>query len=406
MRGLSAPLAGTRVVDLTRVLAGPYATMLLAEMGADVIKIESPTGDESRRIPPMMDGESSYFRSVNSGKRSVVIDLTAPDGRRILHELVGESHVVVESFRPATAAKLGADYETLRRVNPEIVVCSISGFGRGSSLEDAPAYDLMLQARAGMMAVTGHEGGAPTRLGVPAVDLAGGMNGAIGILAALHAATKEGSGRHVDVALFDGALSLLSYMAGAALNTGVDPGRVGSGHHSLVPYGAYRTRDGWLVLAVLGDKFWPRLCEALQLREFAADPSLELNQGRLKRREEIDAAINRGLESLDQAEALTALEAAGVPSAPLNSVLAALKDPLTLEREMVKGYRHPAGDYRVLRSPIRVLPEKDRDGLPAPALGQHTLSVLREVLDCSAAQLEDWMARGVISSNESMTERG
>lgn len=394
-------LQGVRILDLTRVLAGPFATYLLAQLGADVVKVEPPAGDASRSIPPFIDGESTYYLSINSGKRGVSVDLRSEEGRGLILELAGKSDAVLHNFRPETASVLGLTFDRLRRVNPRVVLCSISGFGASGSMSGRVAYDVTLQAMTGLMAVTGHPGAAPARPGVPVADLVAGMNAALGIVAALGATARDGLARQVEAPLFDGALSLLTYVAGAALATGEDPGPVGSGHYALVPYRAYEALDGWVVIAVLADKFWVPMCRAVGLDQLADDPGLRTNEARLLRRSDVDEAIAGRVRVMSREEVLSLLEAADVPCAPVNSVLEALHEPLVDERGLLRTFHHPrAGTYRGLGPPISISPGASAGERRAPLLGEHTREVLSSILGYGDGDIARMETSGVIVCGE------
>lgn len=364
MEGL---LDGVRVVDLSRILAGPLAAQLLAEMGADVTKVESPSGDPSREIGPHVDGRSLYFAAFNTGKRGVVLDLHDPDDAARLERLLAGADVLIDNFRPDAAASLGLDPPGVARRHPQLVHVTVSGYGHDSERGGEGAFDVTVQAESGIMAVTGQPDGEPARAGVPISDLAAGMWAALGAVGALFARGRTGTGRHLEVPLLDATLPLLSYMATAALHTGVEPGRVGSGHHEVVPYRAYPTRDGgWLVVAVLADKFWPALCDALGLHVLGAEAELQTGPARRAARDRIDAAVAEALAELDRGEAKRRLDAAQVPNAPVLSVLEALGTPYVEHRGLVTEVCGNDRHYHVVRGPLATAP-----ATPAPDLGEH-----------------------------------
>ena len=373
---MSELLDGVRVVDLSRVLAGPFAGQVLAEMGADVIKVEPPEGDVARGIGPHIDGRSLYFSSLNTNKRGVVLDLTTGPGRRGLEALLDTADIMIENYRPAAVGKLGLTPETLIERHPRLVVVTISSYARGSGREADGSYDLIAQSESGIMSLTGEEGGAPVRAGVAISDLTAGLWGALGGVAAYAVAVREGRGRHVEVPLLDSAMSLLTYMATAAMGTGTDAGPVGSGHDNIVPYRAFATADGWVVVAVIGDKFWPLLCGALGLDDLAGRADLRTNPQRTAARTEIDGAVAGALGRLITEEALLRLGAAGVPHAALNSILEAVASPYVTETGMVAEVNSPEGVYRIVQGPLRT----GRPLRPAPGLGEHTREVMTEVL--------------------------
>jgi crotonobetainyl-CoA:carnitine CoA-transferase CaiB-like acyl-CoA transferase len=372
--GADTLLEGIRVVDLSRVLAGPFAAQALAELGADVIKVEPPGGDVARGVGPHRDGRSLYFAALNSGKRGMVLDLKDPSGRTILDTLLATADVVVENFLPGTGRRLRCAPDQLLDRHPSLVVVSVSGWARGSDHEEEGAFDVVAQAEAGIMAITGEPGRPPVRAGVAAADLAAGLWAATAAAAALVARDRDGRGRHVEVPLIDAAASLLSYVGVSALATDADPGPVGSGHHTIVPYGAYPAADGWVVVAVIGDRFWPALCRVLGLHDLGNRPELADNVGRVAARSEIDSAVAERLAGLTVADAVAALGAAGVPVAPVRSVLSALGSPYATARGLVGPVAD--GSYRTIRAPMTA---GGRPLRPAPDLGEHTAQILDEL---------------------------
>jgi formyl-CoA transferase/CoA:oxalate CoA-transferase len=383
-------LTGIRVLDLTRVLAGPYAGQLLADMGADVVKIEPPDGDPARGIGPHAGERSLYFSALNSGKRGVVLDLASPSGRAAFDALLAGADVVLENLRPAAAARLGLTPGGLLAARPQLVVVSISGYARASAWADAPSLDLIAQAETGILSLTGEPGGPPVRAGVPIGDLAAGMWATMAALGGLVERLRTGRGVALEVPLVDATLTLTSYVATAASHLGVDPEPVGSGHHSVAPYRAYPTADGWLAIAVIGDGFWPRLVSALGLSVDVGDEvDLARNVARHAHREAVDDAVVRALASRTTAEAAALLAEAGVPHAPVNGMLDALRTPYVAAQGMVAEVATPQGPYRTVRGPLR----DDRQLRPAPALGEHTAEVLREVLPAGSPLLADLLSQ-------------
>jgi len=381
---MSGLLDGVRVVDLTRVLAGPYAGQVLAEMGADVIKVEPPEGDMARGIGPFINGRSLYFSSLNTGKRGIVLDLTTDSGSEALHALLETADIVIENYRPAAMKKLGLDPNDLLARHPRLVVVTISGYARSSSRSADGSFDLIAQAESGIMSITGEQEGAPVRAGVAISDLAAGLWAALGGVAAYSARLRDGRGRHVEAPLLDSAMSLLVYMATSAMGTGVDPAPVGSGHHNIVPYRAFATRDGWVVISVIGDKFWPLLCNAIGLEHLADDDRLLTNDQRTGARAEVDEAVETAIAELTTEEALETLQQAGVPHGSLNTVLQAVSTPYVEETGMVAEVDSPEGSYRVVQGPLRT----GNPTRPAPSLGQHTDEILAEVLLGGPTDLE------------------
>jgi len=382
-------LDGVKVVDLSRVLAGPFAAQILGEMGADVIKVEPPEGDSARGIGPFIDGRSLYFSALNTNKRGVVLDLTTPAGRRGLDGLLASADIVVENYRPDAAAKLGVTPDGLLEQHPHLVVVTISGFARGSSRQGEASYDLVAQAESGIMSVTGEPGGAPVRAGVAISDLAAGLWGAVGASAAYARRLRVGTGCHVEVPLFDAAMSLLTYVATAAAGTGHDPGPVGSGHDNIVPYRAFATTNGWVVVAALGDKFWPLLCGALGLDEMAARQDLRSNAQRTELSAEVNEAVEDAIGRLSTTAALRRLAEGGIPNAPINSVLQGLGTPYVVERGLVTEVAAPEGSYQVVQGPL----SDGRPPRPAPTLGEHTAEVMAAALGADSPDLAALLGR-------------
>jgi crotonobetainyl-CoA:carnitine CoA-transferase CaiB-like acyl-CoA transferase len=382
------PLAGIRVLDLTHALAGPYCTMLLGDLGADVIKVEAPhEGDHARRWgPPFVNGESSYFMSVNRNKRSVALDLKAEAGVRAAVDLALASDVLVENFRPGTAARLGLGWDVLHERRPELVYASISGFGQGRPA--LAGYDQIAQGTSGLMSITGEATGQPTKVGVPVGDIAAGMLAAHAIMATLLERTRTGVGRHVDVALNDALLALLTYQAGRYFATGEPPGREGNHHPTVAPYGTFATRDSHLNLAVGSDEQYRRFCEALEAPDLGADPRFATNAERQAARVELALEIERRLARRTTGEWLERMEAAGIPAGPILDLGLALNDPLALEREMRMEVEHPvAGRIGQVGAPWKLDGMSSPIRLAPPVLGQHTSEVLAEVLGYSPEQI-------------------
>ena len=329
---------GVRVLDLSRMLAGPYGSMLLADLGAEVIKVEEPDGGDPMRVmgPPFLpDGDSAYFLSINRNKKSVALDLATPAGREVFLDLAAHADVVWENFRPGVMERLGLAYATLSAVNPSLVQCSISAYGQDGPYRDWPAFDLAVQAMGGAMSLTGEEGGRPVRMGLPMGDLAGGMFGAFAVAGALFRRARTGRGAHVDLALLDCQVSLLTYIAQYFWADGRVPGRMGSGHASVVPYQALATRDGHLIVAVFAEKFWGGFCRAVEHPEWEADPRFATNRQRLASRETLMALVEAAFHQRATEDWLARLRASGVPAAPILAVDRVLADPQVRHRRMV-----------------------------------------------------------------------
>ena len=376
------PLEGVRVLDLSRILSGPYCTMLLGDLGADVIKVERPgSGDDTRQWgPPFVAGESAYFLSVNRNKRSVAVDLSRPEGLEVVHRLARVSDVVVENFRPGVADRLGVGYRTLSGLNPRLIYCSISGFGQTGPYRDRPGYDAVAQAMSGMMAITGQPDGPPTKHGMSIADLTAAMWAAVGILTALYERERSGRGQYMDVSLLDSQISWLTYVAGSYFATGQEPRRLGSAHPTIAPYQPFPTRDGYIMLAVGNDSLWRRFCEAAGVPELASDPRFMTNADRVRRRDELVAVLDELFSRRTTAEWMELLLAAGVPCGPIHTVGQVLRDPHVLAREMVVELPHPtAGPIRVTGIPVKFHGTPGAVRRPPPLLGEHTVEVLREL---------------------------
>ena len=320
------PLAGVRVVDLSRVLAGPYATMTLADLGADVVKVEHPVGgDETRRWgPPYAGGEAAYFLSVNRGKRSVALDLKDPEGRELALELCARADVVIENFRPGGAVRLGLDYDAVRRRRSDVVYCTISGFGRREP-RDRPGYDFVVQAESGLMSITGEPDGTPMKVGVAVVDVLAGLNAATAIVAALRRRDRSGDGELIEISLLDSAFAALVNVAENALVTGADPGRYGNTHPSIVPYQPFRAADGFVAVAAANDGLYRRLCDAVDRPELAADERYATNEARVRNRESLVAELEAVFASRPTEDWVRLLLSSGVPAGKIRGVGEALR---------------------------------------------------------------------------------
>lgn len=353
----SGALAGLRVLDLTRILSGPFATMTLADLGADVIKIENPTsGDDTRHWgPPFQGDEAAYFLSVNRNKRSLAIDLKDTQGGALVRGLAEHADVVVENFRPGTAERLGLGYPQLSATNPGIIYASISGYGQTGPYATQPGYDAIAQAVSGMMSVTGDPDGPPARVGVSAADVGAGMWAVIGVLTALHARHATGHGQWVDISLLDGQISWLTYVAAGYQASGVTPARHGSAHPTIAPYQAFPTADGYLMVAVGNDGLWQRFAPVLGLADLSDDPRFATNPARVAHRDELVRLIENALATKSSAEWSELLTSAGVPVGPINTVDEALAHPQVLARGMITETEHAqAGTVATTSCPVHL----------------------------------------------------
>jgi crotonobetainyl-CoA:carnitine CoA-transferase CaiB-like acyl-CoA transferase len=376
------PLEGIRVLDLTRVLAGPYATQSLGDLGAEVIKVEPPQGDDTRNFPPFVGRESHYFLALNRSKKSVVIDLKQEAGKDLLRRLVAKSDILIENYRPGVMDKLGLGYEALSAINPGLIYCSISGFGQSGPLRDKPSFDIVTQAMSGALSVNGEKARPPVKLGLPIGDMVGGVYGPIAILAALHERSQTGRGREIDISLHDGLIGMLGYLAQLSFVTGEDPQPVGSMHPTIVPYGSFQAADGYIIIAVLSETFWPKLCQALERADLAKDERFATLPDRREHREVLEEIISKVVASKTVAEWERRLEDHDVPYAPILGVSAALSHPHAQAREMVVTAVHrDIGEMRMTGRPVK-FPGATQAALTAPpALGEHTREVLRDLLD-------------------------
>lgn len=375
----TGPLKDLLVLDLSRILSGPFATMTLADLGADVIKIEQPgSGDDTRQWgPPFQGEEAAYFLSVNRNKRSLAVDLKSPEGLEVVRELARRADIVVENFRPGTAARLGLGYEELSKDNPGLVYASISGYGQTGPDALRPGYDAIAQARSGIMSVTGETDGPPVRVGVSSADLVAGMWATIGVLAALHEKQRTGQGQWVDISLLDGSVSWLTYVSSGYFASGEVPRRYGSAHPTIAPYQAFATADGFVMVAVGNDGLWRRFAAELGDAALAADPRYASNPSRVAHREELIPAIEAIMRTRTTADWVRALDEAGVPVGPIQTVDQALVDPQVLARGMVAELDHPtAGPMKVVGCPVRLTRTPASVRTAPPVLGQDTDQVL------------------------------
>lgn len=392
-----SPLSGVKVLDLTRILAGPYATQKLGDMGATIWKVERPgQGDDTRAWgPPFHEGISTYFMAVNRSKRSITLDLKKGD--HVLERLVRACDVVIENFRPGTLEGLGWTWERIRATNPRAIYCSISGYGQVGKHRDRPSFDVIAQGEWGAQDVTGDPDGPPMKFGLSIADLTAGMHAVEGILLALLRRERTGEGDRVDVALSDGLLALLTYQGQMTLTGGVRPRRLGNAHPSIVPYQAFRARDAWINVGVGNEQIWQRFCRAIERLDLLDDPRFRTNRDRVVNRDVLVADLSAVLAGRDAAEWLATFDAAEVPAGPIRDVPTALEDARTDARGMVTTVQHPdAGPLDMVGNPVKL----GSVGMaptyaPPPRLGEHTADVLAEV-GFGAAEIDALRAQGVI----------
>lgn len=391
-------LEGIKVLDLSRTLAGPFCTMLLGDQGAEVIKIEQPiVGDEARRFtPPTLDGESSYYLSANRNKKSVTVDLKSEEGKQIIYKLAKEADILVENFRTGTLEELGFGYETLKEINPRLIYCSISGFGRTGPESKRAGYDLLLQGYGGLMSITGEEEGPPVKAGMSIVDLTTGMFAVYGILSALFNAQRTGEGQFVDVSLLDGQITLLNYIATSFWATGKNPGRMGSAHPTIAPYQSFKAKDMTVILAVANDNLWQKMCDVLEWADMKDDSRFAKNIDRVTNREALIDILSKRIDTIESEELFTKLDAVGVPCGPIHTIEQVLNHPQVLARDMILEIEHPTvNGLKVPGFPVKFSDTPSSLRHHPPLLGEHTDNVLSE-LGYTGREINELRERGVI----------
>jgi formyl-CoA transferase/CoA:oxalate CoA-transferase len=395
---MSQVLQGIKVLDLTRALAGPYCTMLLADYGAEVIKVELPgTGDDTRGWgPPFVQGESAYFMSINRNKKSLTLDMKNPKSKDILERMIKQSDIIVENFRPGAADRLGLGYEQVKKINPKIIYCSISGFGQDGPYRELPGFDQTLQGMGGMMSITGEPDGPPMKVGVAIADISGGMFAAFGIMLALLHREKTGKGQWVDTSLLDSQIAWLTYRAGEYFASGKLPEKVGSGHPMIVPYQAFKAKDEFINIAVGNDQLWKRFRKVINMENIMDDPKFVTNAKRVENRKELIPILSKVIEQKTGAEWLKLLEDAGIPAGPIYTLDKLFSDPQVLHRKMMVELTHPkAGKIKVTGVPVKLSESPGEITAPPPLLGQHNKEVLKD-LGYSAEEIEKLIADKVV----------
>ena len=392
------PLKGVRVLDLTRVLAGPYCAMLLGDMGAEVIKVEEPgKGDDTRGWPPFAGGESTYFMSVNRNKKSITLNLKAPEGREILKKLARKSDVLLENFRSGTMEKLGLGYATLAKLNPRLVYCAISGFGESGPESHRGGYDLIVQAESGVMDLTGFADGPPVKVGNSIADLVAGMSGAHGVTLALLARQRTRRGQKVEIAMLDVMAALLTYQAGMYLNAGRTPARRGNEHPSIVPYEVFKAADSYLALGVANDSLWERCCAAMERPDLVKDPRYATVASRVENRATLVPLLNQVLGARPADDWMKRLEAVGVPAGRIRTVPEVCESEHLRARGMLVAMPHAkAGTVKMMGVPIRLHGTPGKAKTAAPVLGADTDAVLTRVLGLRRADVQRLRKGGVL----------
>ena len=396
---MAGPLEGIRVVDLTRILAGPYCTMMLGDMGAEVIKIEHPKGGDDTRGwgPPFLNGVSTYFISINRNKKSLTLNLKDERGKELLRDLIRKGDVVVENFRPGALDKLGFSWEEIHRINPAVIFASLSGFGQTGPRRSEPGFDVVIQGEGGIMSITGEPDGPPSKFGASIADITAGMLAAQGVLLSLYHREKTGVGQMVDVGMLDGQVALLTYHANNYFGTGKLPPRRGNKHPSITPYEMYACKDGYFNLGVGNDSLWRRFCDAMGLGDIKEDPKFAINKDRVDNRLELQEILDAFFAEKTVGETLDTLRGAGIPCGPINNLAQVLSEPQILAREMVVDVDVPvAGPTKVTGVPIKLSKTPGAVRTPPPTLGQHTDEVLESVLGMDEAQRNTLREEGVV----------
>lgn len=375
-------MEGIRVLDLSRVLAGPYATMMMADYGADIIKIEPPgSGDDSRAFGPFVGKESAYFMSLNRNKRSITLNFKREQERDLFKELVKYADVVVENYRPGTMEKFGLGYEELKQINPKLIYAACSGFGHTGPYRDKPAYDIIVQAMGGIMSITGPENGDPTRVGASVGDVMAGMFTAYGVMMALFHRERTGEGQKVDVGMLDCQVAVLENAIARYVTSGVVPGPLGNRHPSITPFSSFTAQDGYIIVGAGNDRLWERLCNILGRPDLTRDPRFDTNAHRTNNAKELAVILNDIFKTKTINDWLSVLEEAGLPCAPINTIDRIVNDPHVKAREMIVEVEHPvAGKLKMPGIPIKLSATPGAVESPAPLLGQHTNEIITEIL--------------------------
>ncbi|MCJ2013760.1 CaiB/BaiF CoA transferase family protein [Methylobacterium sp. J-076] len=396
--GRQGPLTGMRVIELAHIMAGPVCGLMLADMGAEVIKVEKLEGDDTRRtVPPALEGESAAYMMMNRGKRGLSLDLKAPDGVAVLRRLLAGADALIENYRGGTMERLGLGYETLRKEFPGLVYCSLSGFGRSGPYADRAGFDLVAQGMSGLMSVTGEgPGRPPMKCGPPVTDITAGILAAMGVLAAYTRRLKTGEGQAVETSLFEAGITHTYWQSAIAMATGLAPGPMGSAHPLNAPYEAFETADGWITIGAANQTNWLRLLKAVGMEELAVDPRFAHNRDRMAHREDLAATLAPAFRAQDSEAWLVRLEAEGVPAGPVLDVNAMHRDPQTLAREMVVEVDHSrVGPMKTLGLPVKFSATPGKVHGAAPLLGEHSRAILAEA-GYDEAAIDDLIARGIV----------
>jgi len=393
------PLEDIVVLDFTRVLAGPYCAMILANLGAKIIKVERPeTGDDSRSFGPYKNGQSAYFVSLNRGKKSIAIDLKKSEGKQIIKELTKVSDVVLENFRPGTTRKLGLSYDVLSKINPRVIYAAVSGFGHSGPYSERPAYDMLAQGMGGIMSITGQPGGEPTRVGSSIGDIIAGMFGAIGIISAIYERVFTGKGQMVDVAMLDGQVAVLENAIARYAISGEVPGPLGSRHPSISPFGGFKTKDSWVIIACGNQIIWERFCRAIGREDLMEIPEFATNDKRTENYKKLKPIMDEIVQQKTTQKWLELLEKHNVPSGPINTIDKLFDDPQVKSRNMlIKAEQPGMGTIYVAGNPIKLSTLKEEAVTdPAPNIGEHTDEILQSFLNYDDAKIKELKKQKVI----------
>lgn len=389
------PLEGLVVLDLSRVLAGPYCTMILADLGAEIIKIEIPgQGDDSRAFAPFVGEESAYFMSLNRGKKSITLNFKQPKDLEIFWQLVDKADILVENYRPGTMEKLGMGYEEIKKRNPQLIYCAISGFGHTGPYSPRASYDMLAQAMGGVMSITGEPGRPPVRVGTSIGDITAALFGTIGIMTALHVRKQVGEGQKVDISMLDCQVAILENAIARYETTGKAPQPIGTRHPSIAPFQAFKTKDYYVIIACGNDALWAKLCKVMNIEHLIDDPKFKTNRDRISNLDELEPLINGITVTKTTDEWVKILDGVGHPVGVINTVDKVVTDPQVLSRNMIVEIEHPvAGKMRVAGNPIKMSLTQGAVEKPAPILGQHTEEILKTVLGWSQEEVNSYLQK-------------
>lgn len=394
------PIEGIKVIDLTQAMAGPMATMLLGDLGAEIIKVEPPSGDQTRSwAPPYINGLSAYFLSVNRNKRSIVLDLKTKEGLEVLKRLVKEADILIENFRPGTMARLGLSYEVAHGLNPGIIYCSLSGYGQTGPQKDWPGYDLTVLASSGLLSLNGEEGRSPIKFGVPIADIVSGMLADIAILGALHERNNSGRGQHIDSSMLDGNFMILTHQAFSYFATGKNPKKLGSAHSSISPYQVFRTQDGFIAIAVGTEKLWTKFCGCIHREDLVDSPEFRTNVERVSNRSRLVEELEKTFSSIKTQDLFSELLEAGIPVAPINSVADAVNNEQIKARDMVTTMEAPYGEIPMLGTPFKMSRTPGKLKKAPPQLGEDTDFIL-ELAGYSREEIDKLRENGIVGKKK------